>query len=109
MDTPPNFKAFLESYWDTRPDDSVKDRIRLLRSSKKTRLVMRRTKRKKGEPVPSKDEHDEAQEADSLELDNLQDVLKDRREEKKRLQRVNKGVKGTRRRVWKRVKKSIKP
>ena len=78
MDTPPNFKAFLESYWDTRPDDSVKDRIKLLRNSKKTRLVMRRTKKKKGEPVPSKDEHDEAQEADSLELDDLGQLLRDR-------------------------------
>ena len=84
MDTPPNFKAFLESYWDTRPDDSVKDRIKLLRSSKKTRLVIRRTKKKKGEPVPSKDEHDEAQEADSLELDDLSQLLRDRLPRSKR-------------------------
>ena len=73
-----------ESYWDTRPDDSVKDRIKLLRSSKKTRLVMRRTKKKKGEPVPSKDEHDEAQEADSLELDDLSQLLRDRLPRRKR-------------------------
>ena len=79
MDTPSNFKAFLESYWDTRPDDSVKDRIKLLRSSKKTRLVMRRTKKKKGEPVPSKDDHDDAQEADTIEIKDLQGELQDRR------------------------------
>lgn len=102
-------EALRESLYDTRSTEDVEDRVKSLRSSMKTRVVTRRSEKKRGLPVPSKDSHDLEQEQDSLELDNLQDVLKDRREEKKRLQRVNKGGKANRRRVWKKVKKPLKP
>ena len=77
-------EALRESIYDTRSTDDIEDRVKTLRSSKKTRVVVRRSKKKRGLPVPSKDSHDLEQEQDSLELDDLGQLLRDRLPRSKR-------------------------
>ena len=45
--------------------------------------MTRRTKKQKGEAVPGEEEHDEPQEADSIELEDLGQLLSDRLDRKR--------------------------
>ena len=106
MSTRDNSRWLREAYWGTKTTDDMKDRVSVLRRSRKGRVVVRRTKKKLGLPLPSKGDHDLDQEQDAIEISDIEAQLRDRPDqEKSSPQRGNIGGKANRRRVWKRVKK----
>ncbi len=110
MTTRENSRWLTESYWRDKSTDDMEDRVSVLRRSRKGRVVVRRTRKKLGLPLPSKDDHDLDQEQDAIEIDDIQAQLRDRPDRAKSSpQRGNSGGKANCRRVWKRVKKPLKP
>ena len=112
-----NSRWLREAYWGTKTTDDMEDRVSGLRRSRKGRVVARKTRKKLGLPVPSKEDHDLDQEQDAIEISDIEAQLRVRSEEeksrgqegrpqeKKRPQRDNKGGKSRQRRVWRRVRK----
>ena len=113
-----NSRWLRESYWGTKTTDDMEDRVSGLRRSRKGRVVARKTRKKLGLPVPSKEDHDLDQEQDAIEISDIEAQLRVRSEEEKsrgqadstqgdknRLQRGNQRGKRRRRRSWRRVRK----